>query len=765
MQAQKHPAFNAEDRYLKDTCKCIDSEIDYLANEVEKMDEELLKLKRAVGGNYSDDVIVKATIHEANKRKLNQLRRAEDKPYFGRIDFKELGKSGYETFYVGKTSLTKKDDNKMLIIDWRAPMASLYYSGEIGEVMYKAPGGLIIGDLELKRQYEIQKKELINIFDKGLTPMDEYLQTALWEKKDNRLKDIVNTIQSEQNDIIRADKGKVLIVQGVAGSGKTTIVLHRIAYLMYTYQEIFDAEKLLIIVPNNLFLNYISDVLPDLGVEEIKQSTFEDIVMSLLDTEYKLADIETKFYKLLDYQNLSAEYRKNLQLSSFFKGSMILKNIIDKYVIDLSSSLVPKIDLKINGIIIYSYDEVLKMYEEDYKYLPIVPRSKRIQKYIESNISDRVKTIQEKVTRKCDKKIKELKDSVEDIETIRDKIIRVYDKRDMINKNLEDSMYKAIKRYFDQWEDLDILTLYKGLISDCEKLEKYSNGELDKGNITFISDYSKKIFDNEMLEREDLAALLYLHLKLEGLSLKGKYNHIIVDEAQDYSELQMYILRQLSSNDSFTIVGDISQGIHSYKGIGNWKELMDNVFTGSDKELLSLKKCYRSTMEIMNFANQVIKKWRKEEITLAEPVLRSGDKPLIIKKNNDNEIINDIALRINEVKEEGHKSIAVICKTTEESTKVCQALKNVMDDNIHLITDKDTSYGGGVVVIPTYLSKGLEFDAVIIFNCSNDNYIDDELHIKLLYVSITRPLHKLFIYYKDKPSILLDIDGDYFDIL
>ncbi|MDU5081495.1 MAG: ATP-binding domain-containing protein [Bacillota bacterium] len=127
--------------------------------------------------------------------------------------------------------------------------------------------------------------------------------------------------------------------------------------------------------------------------------------------------------------------------------------------------------------------------------------------------------------------------------------------------------------------------------------------------------------------------------------------------------------------------------------------------------------------------------------------------------------MNDIALRINEVKEEGHKSIAVICKTTEESTKVYQALKNVMDDNIHLITDKDTSYGGGVVVIPTYLSKGLEFDAVIIFNCSNDNYIDDELHIKLLYVSITRPLHKLFIYYKDKPSILLDIDGDYFDIL
>jgi DNA helicase-2/ATP-dependent DNA helicase PcrA len=765
MQAKNHPEFNMEDKYLKDTCELIDSEIIYLADEVEKADEELLKLKRSVGGNYSDDVIVKNTIHEANKRKLNQLRSVEDKPYFGRIDFKELGKGEYETFYVGKTSLTKKDTNKMLIIDWRAPMASLYYSGEIGEVMYKAPDGLIIGDLELKRQYEIQKKELINIFDKGLTPMDEYLQTALWEKKDNRLKDIVNTIQSEQDDIIRADKGKVLIVQGVAGSGKTTIVLHRIAYLMYTYQDIFDAEKLLIIVPNNLFLNYISDVLPDLGVEEIKQSTFEDLVMYLLDTEYKLVDIETKFYQLLDYQSLSVEHREKLQLSSFFKGSMIFKNIIDRYVTDLASSLVPKIDLKINDLTIYSYDEVLKMYEQDYKYLPIVPRSKRIQKYIEVNISDRVKIIQDKVTKKCDKKIKELKDSVEDIETVRDKIRRVYNKRDRINKELEDSMYKAVKKYFGEWKNLDILILYKELLSDSQKLEKYSRGEFDKDILDFISNYSKKIFDDGMLEREDLAALLYLHLKLEGLSSKGKYNHIIVDEAQDYSELQMYILRQLSNNNSFTIVGDISQGIHSYKGIGDWKDLMENVFIGCDKELLRLKKCYRSTMEIMNFANQVIKKWRKEEITLAEPVLRSGDKPFIIKKNSDVEIINDITLRIKELKEESHKSIAVICKTTEESTVVYKALKDAIGDDIHLITDKDTSYGGGIVVIPTYLSKGLEFDAVIIYNCSDDNYIDDELHIKLLYVSITRPLHKLFIYYKDKPSVLLDIDSDYFDIL
>ncbi|WIV13798.1 RNA polymerase recycling motor HelD [Proteiniborus sp. MB09-C3] len=762
MQAQKHPAFDEENGYLKDTCQCMDKEIDYLENEIEQMNKDLSKLKKSVGGNYSDDVIVQTTIHETNKKKLNQLKRAEGKPYFGRVDFKDLEKSEYETFYVGKTSLTRRNDDKIIVLDWRAPMASLYYSGEIGEVMYNAPDGLIIGDLKLKRQYEIENKKLINIFDKGLTPMDEYLQTALWEKKDNRLRDIVNTIQGEQNDIIRADKGKVLIVQGVAGSGKTTIVLHRIAYLMYTYQEVFDAEKLLIIVPNNLFLNYISDVLPDLGVEEIKQSTFEDLAMSLLNTEYKLVDIETKFYQLLDYQKLSEEYRKKLQFSSYFKGSMTFKNIIDKYVAHLSSSFVPKIDLKINDFIVYSYDEVLKMYEEDYRYLPIVSRSKRIRKYMESNVSDRVKNIQSRITKQYDAKVKLLKASVEDIESIRNELIQLYDKRDNINRELEDSKHKAIKQYFEQWQNLDVGMLYKTLLSDCKNFKLYTDGEFHDENLEFISNYSRNIFDNGMLEREDLAALLYLHLKLEGLSLKGRYNHIVIDEAQDYSELQMYILRQLSSNDSFTIVGDISQGIHSYKGIGNWKELMEDVFSDCDKELLNLKICYRSTMEIMNFANEVIKKWRKDNITLAEPVLRSGDKPLIMKKNSEDEIINDIALRIKELKGEGHKSIAIICKTTQESIDVYEILNKTVDDSINIITHKDTSYGGGIVVIPTYLSKGLEFDAVIVFNCSNDNYIADELHIKLLYVSITRPLHKLLIYYKDRPSVLLDIDSKYY---
>jgi len=765
MLAHKHCAYQEEKENLDLTCFCLEEEINYLTKEISKMEDEIGSLKRTSGGIYSDEMVVKTTIQGGNKRRLNLLERAKDKPYFGRIDFKDFNNDIYETFYVGKSSLTRRKDEKRLMIDWRTPMASLYYSGEIGEVMYKAPGGLIIGELNLKRQYEIQQKKLINIFDKGLTPMDEYLQEALWEKKDNRLRDIVTTIQGEQNNIIRADKDNVLIVQGVAGSGKTTIVLHRIAYLMYTYQEIFDPEKLLIVVPNNLFLNYISDVLPDLGVEEIKQTTFEDLSTELLGEEYNLTEIESKLQKLLDYREISTDYREKLQLASWFKGSLLFKDMIDKYIQELSEEIIPRSNLSINENMIFSYEEVKEMFDKDFKYLPLIPRAKRIRRYIEDNIKDRIEKLQQDIIEKYDKKAKNIKSRIEDKEELRKELIKLYDERDEKKSILEKSISTSIARYFKEWTEVEINNLYKEIIGSKEFLVKHIGNEISFEDIQFITNYSKEVFSNGQIEREDLPPLLYLNLKLRGLSLKGKFNHIVVDEAQDYSQLQMYILKELSSNSSFTIVGDISQGIYSYKGIKDWKELFREVFSKEEHEFLTIRKCYRSTMEIMNFANQVIKKWDKEDLVLAEPVLRSGDKPYIIKKDSKRSILVDISNRIGTMENEGHKSIAIICKTNDEGRMVYEKLKQIYSGSIHLITDKDTAYEGGIVVVPAYLAKGLEFDVVMVYNCSKDNYFVEELDIKLLYVSVTRPLHKLFIYYDREPSPLINIEKDYYNSL
>ncbi len=760
MLADKHYDYENEEKYLTRTIQVLDTEIGYLSKKVNESEDELISLKKQVGGDYSDELIVKLTMQDTYKRKLKMLKRAVNKPYFGRIDFKDLTKDDYETFYIGKTSITNRKDDKRYVIDWRTPMASLYYSGEIGDVMYNAPEGLIMGDLRLKRQYEIDNRNLANIFDKGLTPMDEYLQEALWEKKDNKLRDIVTTIQTEQNSIIRADENKVIIVQGVAGSGKTTIVLHRIAYLMYTYQEMFDAEKLLIVVPNRLFLNYISDVLPDLGVEEINQTTFEDLTMTLLDKELRIISSEEKFYKLINNYSSTEDYRDKLKFTSWFKGSLLLKDILDNYIKDASKELCPDKELKVCEYTIFPKKEMSDMFNVQYTYLSLIPRLQRIKKYVKNNIKYRVKEKQHEISLEYNKKAQSVKQNINDDDELRQKLVELYDERDRIKDRLEKSTVMAVNNYFKEFPTIDVTKAYTDFITNKTVLRKYCMGKIEEEYINFIADYSKEIISKEEFEGEDLAPFLYLYMKLNGSDTKGKFNHIVVDEAQDYSEFQMYILNELSSNSSFTIVGDLSQGIHSYKGIKTWDSFIKQVFKNRDMEFLTLRKCYRSTIEIMEFANAVITKWKKDGITLAEPVLRSGDKPRIIKKQNDSQIIDDIIDKVNLFKQQGHKSIAIICKDNKESSEVYYSIKKNAKEDIHLITHKDNAYTGGIVVIPAYMSKGLEFDVVIIYDCSKNKYFEDELNAKLLYVSITRTLHKLFIYYKSEASSLIDVDKE-----
>lgn len=766
MLANKHPDYIKEINNLNNSCQCIDKEEIYLQEEIETYKKQLKKFKESSGGGYSNEYEIASYLQEINSKKLILLKEAKNKPYFGRIDFRQLGNDKFESFYIGKTSLVRREDDKRLIIDWRTPIASLYYSGELGEAMYTAPHGLIMGDLNLKRQYEIQERELINIFDKGLTPMDEFLQQALWQKKDNKLKDIVTTIQSEQNDIIRADTGDVVIVQGVAGSGKTTIVLHRIAYLMYTYKDIFKPDNILIIVPNNLFLNYISDVLPDLGVEEITQSTFEDIAIKLLERKYTFANTEDKLLSLLDYDSFSVEERHNIKFISSFKGSIIFKQILDNFLQDFINNLVPAIDFKVNDYTIYSYSDVKKMFYKDYSYLPVLDRIERLKKYFNQTSKDKINKLKDKISEEYNKIITEIKKNCTNEKISRENIIEVYNERDQIFSSLDSNIKLSINKYFKMWSEINIEALYTNLLTDYNLLNRYNNNQLEEQQIHSIVKYSQKVFDSKYLEREDLSPLLYIKNKLIGLSLKKRFSHIVIDEAQDYSPLQMIILKELSSNNSFTIVGDLSQGIHSYKGINDWNSIIENVFVNRRINYLTIKKCYRSTMEVMNFANEIIKKLARQDIVLAEPVLRTGEKPYIIQKDNTDKILGSISERIKILKKEGYESVAIICKTRSESNEVYNKLKKLGFNDIQLITNNDIEYQGGIVIIPSYLAKGLEFDVVIVYNCSKDIYFYDELHIKLFYVAITRALHKLYIYYTKELSMLIkDINIDSYNLL
>lgn len=740
-----HKDFKNEAKHLQNTCSCMKDIIEHLRNETTKLQTKVDELKKEAKGVFSNDMVINLELLQAKLKKLYMLEKAITKPYFGRIDFQELMKEEPEIFYIGKTSVEKND--KMMVLDWRAPISGLYYSGEIGEVMYQAPGGAFIGDLTLKRQYEINDSKLMNVFDKGITPMDEYLFSALSEKKDNRLKDIVTTIQGEQNDIIRAEKDSTLIVQGSAGSGKTTIVLHRIAYLLYTYQDILTANNILVIVPNTLFLNYISDVLPDLGVTDINQTTYQKLIETQMGKKYTIIPNEQKLLKMLDYTNLTKEDRETIELASKFRGSLTMKQIIDDYIKSILPSFVPDEDLKIDEYIVFSSKEIKSMFYKEFSYLPLLPRIDRINSYMKASLKERIQNISSKIDLIYSKKVKEIKRNVTEVEDREKTLIEIYNERDSKIEDVKIKSKKCIKEYFDKWQKIDIEKVYKSLITDEDLLKKYTSDYKE------IASYCKNLFTTDKYEIEDLTPLMYLYFELISSTIR-QYRHIVIDEAQDYSPFQMYVIKKLNISNSFTIVGDISQGIHSYRGINNWSELMKDVFEEKYLNYLSLKKCYRSTIEIMDFANSVLDKYPTRDIVLSEPVLRHGDKPEISGYKNINNMIDSIENTIKALTKKGNKSIAIICKSSKESKFVYNELIN-RGVKVSLLTDKDTEYSGGILVMPVHLAKGLEFDSVLIYNCSNKNYPKDNICIKLLYVAITRALHNVYVYYTDEISELI----------
>jgi DNA helicase-2/ATP-dependent DNA helicase PcrA len=367
MSVKKHPAYKEELERCNYTLKYVEKTIKSIIGikDTNKNKEKAIHTNNETSQIYIDNIIG-SHIKNSSELKIRNLDTALDKPYFARIDFKEKNKSKLENLYIGKTSLMREEDQEMIIVDWRAPIANLYYEGRLGESKYKCPDGWIEGKLLLKRQYSINNGILEQIFDIDITTNDEFLQTYLGATAENRLKDIVSTIQLEQNQIIRANMWKPLIVQGAAGSGKTTIALHRIAYLIYSFEKRFVPENFMIIAPNKFFLNYISEVLPELGVERVKQSTFEEFVMELLRKKFKIVDQNEKLLSLLDEKNNQNE-KELIEKTSKFKSSMNFKDVIDKYIYDLENSFIPKEDFKLDGITLFSYEEINELFLIEYK--------------------------------------------------------------------------------------------------------------------------------------------------------------------------------------------------------------------------------------------------------------------------------------------------------------------------------------------------------------------------------------------------------------
>ena len=667
-----------------------------------KYDEVMKYYKNRINSiftTYANNQTMIENLTEIYLEKIRLMEKSLNKPYFARLDFKRNVESDIEELYIGKVGVIDEKNNN-IIIDWRAPVSSMYYDSNIGDASYKAPEGTCTGKLLLKRQYEIENKQLKSYQDVDTVSNDELLKPYLEASVDNRLKNIVSTIQHEQNRIIREPVNKNLIIQGVAGSGKTTVALHRIAYLVYNNRENIKLEQYLIIGPNKFFVNYISGVLPDLDVEDVKQLTYDELCSEILQENITLIDEDIKLLKSIKNEK-ELTYQK-------IKVSMQFKKALDKYIKEIKESTIPIYGVRINEKEIISNEFIKQIYnsfEELDEYDNIKTRLMRTNLFFEKYIDENIEQYREYSE-------KELK--------------------------------KALKNYFNKLIP-KIPKIYQNFLSNLDKYLEISEDIKEQVKINIIN------LKNKKFEFEDLSSLIYLKAKINGIDEYGKYKQIVIDEAQDYGEFTFFSLKFILKNAAFSIFGDLAQSIYQYRSIENWESVLNNTFRYQG-EIQYLLKSYRTTTEIMDSANNITKYIK---LNTAKPVIRHGKKVSFIKYKEKNEQISLIKRILEQYKTQNYKTIAIICKNEEEAQELY--IKLEMND-IKNITLNDTEYNGGICIITSYLAKGLEFDGVIISNSGEEEYDSNKMiDMKRLYVAMTRPLHELTILYKNditKPLLL-----------
>lgn len=688
--------------------------------------------------NTSDEFLL-VTLGKTYSNKKRNLKKALKNPYFARVDFKEKNSPTLPSqIYIGKTNVFDEDSN-VVVIDWRAPISSIYYDAEIGKTEYECPEGIIKGELLLKRQYNIENAELIEYNDIDITTNDEILGKVLDENSDVRLKNIVATIQKEQNKIIRSSMFKPLIVQGVAGSGKTTVAIHRIAYLIYTYEGEIKPEEVLIIAPNKFFLGYIKNSLPDLGVDYVMQQTFEEFLIETIKEKVIIEDSNEKLIKIINGKPDDLEIHQIIE-SSKFKTSLKYKNLIDDYLLNFNKNLI-KEDFKIANMVIITHQELIELLLDNYERFSLKERLERLQNFMKNKVSSLSETILDKITQKRREKLDRIDTTLntEEQQNIRKRIFEETEYE--INSLLKNKGNKLVLDYIKKIKLPSILGAYRDIVSNIELLSKYTNEDLSKYILNSTSQKLKK----KILEYEDLAAIMHLHYKIIGINDNNKLKHIVIDEAQDFGEFQFFALSEvLANNKSLTILGDIAQGIYEFRGTNNWDIINEKIFN-KEANIEYLDQSYRTTENIMKEANKVLEIKKDEmKITLAKCISRKGEEVNFHNVNTFEEKIKTICERINIIKQKGFKNIAIITKDAKECNKLYEKIAKMYSDT-QIISEKSVEYNGGITILPSYYSKGLEFDSVIISDYNS--YTDSILDIKLLYVALTRAMHLLDIIY------------------
>lgn len=654
-----------------------------LLKDAEKESEDLFRAVRSGDTELYGQLIVSENMREHYSKTLLKNRTAYNKPYFGRIDYKELETGTEEMLYIGKNGITLKD-HEVIVVDWRAPAATVYYENTLGEGSYRTVGGKSIPiDLYLKRTFDISEGKLQGYYDSDTVANDELLVKYLSQNKDVVLGDIISTIQKEQDEIIRKTPYKNILVQGVAGSGKTTVAMHRISYILYNYGKQFAPEEFCIIAASDMLLRYITSGLPELDVENVSQMRMDRFLLRYLDKSWKKND---RYIEMDEEES--------------FKSRLEFIQALDNYLEGVRKQALP------DGDIVDTKAGIL-MSGEDIR--DILERNKeRSVAYLSGFLNERLGA-----------RIKMLLYDEEDA-GLRKVLVKQY-------KNT--FVWKKTTKAADVY--VDFLMWYALVKGDGACMD------------SVIAHVQKHRFDIY-----DLAALALIEVRLLAKETYEDYRQIIVDETQDFGESVYYVLRQMLPGCYFTLMGDVSQNIHYDTGMNSWEDLKNDVFGGEHMSFHILAKSYRNTIEISEYAGHVLQHANAGAYKI-QPVIRHGS-PVGIWKCGEEGMSLEEACRsmaskaleiLSGIESSGYDTTAVICRDESSAAEAAQYL------GISAIADGEESFHKGVMVLPVAKTKGLEFDAVILWNPSPESYGRSEGDAKLLYVAITRALHELHVVY------------------
>lgn len=714
-----HPDSLAEAQHLAQTCRIIQREIDKLEEETHIGAEEDRMVTIPNDDTMQATVLLNIMLMKLDT--LHNLARSRRQAYFARLDFTPTGGKP-ETFYLGRWGVFDSINLEATVTDWRSPVANLYYSGQVGPMDYEAPDGKVQGELTLKRMLTVERDRLVSLFDSGVVSQDAYLQGVLGSVSSDRLKEIVTTIQAEQNQVIRHPLQQSLIVQGVAGSGKTTIALHRIAWLLYAFRDSLRPEQMMILAPNPLFLSYISQVLPDLGVDRVIQTTFAGLCQQWMGKRAPKVQVVSRLEERLTSSHADREAMGQVLRR---KGSLAMKESLERFLAAYQMEILPKEGLAFGGNVLYTAQEAQDIFLKQLKHFPIAQRIDELKKYIKKRLAKVVDAMKGALDRMAQDRLTQLLSALPDGEERRARARKLLQSRDTRMEEIDQRAKQYIKDFPSLFPDLSLLTVYRLYLTRHESLP--------------VQEATLPLLDKKRIQQEDLAAVCTICQAVYGLPQLA-LRHIVMDECQDFSPFQLALLHQHYPAATFTLVGDLMQGIHADEGIKDYQEWIGPVF-GGEAKLLQLVTSYRNTVEIMQLASRMAARHPVPGQQTAQPVLRHGEEPLISVFSTDKERYAALRQQVRAWQDEGYHSIALIEKTRAGAERLYKLLKSALP--VHLMKEEDDNYHGGVLILPAAMVKGLEFDCVAVCNASEAQFADDPFLCRMLYVMLTRPLHRL----------------------